>query len=83
MNCRNCGRRPVSDGSNFCSDACDQLALHEVKRIEARLGGLELDRHRRATALAGQRAELAALKRELRRSKRRLLQLLAEPVDER
>jgi hypothetical protein len=80
MNCRYCHRPLDFDPEGgFCSDACDLAAGLEVKRIEARMGGLEAKRIERTTALAGQRAELAELKREIRRSKRRLLELLAEP----
>lgn len=81
MNCRNCGRTFVAtnDETDYCSDACNLAAPLEARRIEQRLGGLELDRLRRTIAVAGQRSELAALKREIRRDKRRLLELLAEP----
>jgi hypothetical protein len=80
MNCRYCGRRlDPAETEPFCTDGCNRLAPLEVKRIERRLGGLEVKRIERTIALAGQRRELTALKREIRRDERRLLELLAEP----
>jgi hypothetical protein len=80
MNCANCGRRlDPAETEPFCTDGCNRAAGLEVKRIEQRLGGLEAKRIERTVALAGQRRELAALKRQIRRDERRWLELLAEP----